>query len=57
MDISRHKENYGKKKEFICQHWDDICHLRKRMSAEKVSKIYGCEISKYVIYRYEREFK
>ena len=53
---NNHKDNYGKKKIFVYQHWQDICHLRKRMSAEKVSKVYGGEISKYIIYKYERDF-
>ena len=49
------KKKYGRSKAFFFLHFDDIQHLRKRLSAEKVAKIYGGIIGKGSIYQYERE--
>lgn len=48
------KAIYGKKKEFIASHIEDINALRKNMSAAKVAKVYSRIISKHDIYAYER---
>lgn len=49
------KKKYGCSKSFFFTHFDDIQHLRKRLSAAKVAKIYGGMIGKGSIYKYERD--
>lgn len=48
------KQVYGKRKEFIFDHWHDICQMRKRMSAERVCRVYGGVINVSILYKYER---
>ena len=51
------KDIYGKKKEFIINHFDDIMTMRKRMSARKVSAIYAGIITQVDIYNMEKILK
>ena len=39
--VKTHNGEYGKKKQFIIDHWDDIVSLRKTRSLSQVSVIYG----------------
>ena len=48
------KEYYGKKKQFMFDHWDDITQMRKRMSLSEVSKVYGGYLSRSTIHYYEK---
>ena len=39
--VKTHNGQYGRKKQFIIEHWDDIVSLRKTRSLSQVSVIYG----------------
>lgn len=54
--VISHYGQYGKKKQFIVDHWDDIVQMRKTMSAARVAKVYGGYIDVRSIYQYEKLF-
>ena len=54
--VISHNGQYGKKKKFIIDHWDDIVQMRKTMSAAKVARVFGGYIDRYSIYQYEKLF-
>lgn len=52
--VISHYGQYGKKKQFIVDHWDDIVSLRKTRSLSQVSAIYGGYVSRALINYYEK---
>jgi len=56
-DKQPRKEVYGKKKEFILNHYDDISSMREKMSARQVANVYGGLITKDDIYKIETILK
>ena len=52
--VKTHNGQYGKKKQFIIGHWDDIVSLRKTRSLSQVSVIYGGYVSRALIHYYEQ---
>ena len=52
--VISHNGQYGKKKQFIFDHWDDITQMRKRLSLTEVSKVYGGYLSRSIIHYYEK---
>jgi hypothetical protein len=52
--VKTHNGQYGKKKQFIIEHWDDIVSLRKTRSLSEVSVIYGGYVSRTLIHYYEK---
>ena len=52
--VKTHNGQYGKKKQFIIEHWDDIVSLRKTRSLSQVSVIYGGYVSRALIHYYEQ---
>lgn len=54
--VKTHNGQYGKKKQFIIDHLEDIMQLRKTMSAAKVARVYGGYIDRASIYQYEKLF-
>jgi hypothetical protein len=52
--VKTHSGQYGKKKQFIIEHWDDIVALRKTRSLSEVSAIYGGYVSRALIHYYEK---
>lgn len=52
--VKTHNGQYGKKKQFIIDHWDDIVALRKTRSLSEVSAIYGGYVSRALIHYYEK---
>lgn len=52
--VKTHNGQYGKKKQFIIDHWDDIVSLRKTRSLSEVSAIYGGYVSRTLIHYYEK---
>ena len=52
--VKTHNGQYGKKKQFIIDHWDDIVSLRKTRSLSEVSAIYGGYVSRALIHYYEK---
>ena len=45
---------YGKKKDFVYDHYADIKQLRRRHSAREVAAIYGGIINEWDIYNVEK---
>lgn len=52
--VKTHNGQYGKKKQFIIDHLDDIVSLRKTRSLSEVSVIYGGYVSRALINYYEK---
>lgn len=52
--VKTHNGQYGKKKQFIIDHLDDIVSLRKTRSLSEVSAIYGGYVSRALIHYYEK---
>ena len=52
--VKTHNGQYGRKKQFIIEHWDDIVSLRKTRSLSQVSVIYGGYVSRALIHYYEQ---